>query len=395
MIVKKKVERVAAGCLAIPMLALIMQGASVSAPYMQPSPYIHTEPMQHAAVIKTQAAADQLLSQGAIRGIDVSKYQGTIDWSKVAGSNVEFAFIRASYGATEDPYFVFNAQQAHKNNIYVGAYHYATFQNRAEMQAEAQYFLNLVKKVNITYPLVLDLESPRHTTIPSSTLTSLVTEFMDILQAEGYSVMLYSYSNFIHSHLNIDQLKDYDLWIANYQERPNGAKHQIWQHTASGSINGINGPVDMNVAYTHMVANGGKRRGNINQTQTGSIAETLNNRYNTDLALDDLDQSVMNHAIATSLQREISKQWKIELRTTGSIGTDELDLLSEINWNANTQGNIVYLLQAKLFYAGYYTGSPTSQFDQETTNAVTAFQQANSLPKSGKFDYQTLKKLLA
>lgn len=394
MIVARKVQRVMAGCLIASAMALTISGQAVTAPNIRPSsPSMEPDIVQNAAVIKTKAAADQLLNQGAVRGIDVSKYQGNIDWAQVATSNVQFAFIRASYGMTEDPYFVTNAQQAHKNGIAVGAYHYSTFQNRSDMQAQAKHFLSLLKKVDITYPVVLDLESPLQTSIPASTLTSLATEFMDILRAEGYSVMLYSYNNFIRDHLNVGQLAGYDLWIANYLERPTVTEHQIWQHTASGSVSGIRGTVDINIAYTGMAS--GAHKTQINKTQSVLIRETINQRYGADLPLDELDMQMVNHTIATSLQQELAKQWKEDLHTTGTMGTEELDMLSSVNWNSNTHGNITYLLQAKLFYEGYYTGGMTAYFDQDTVEAVAAFQRAKGIQVTSVFDYNTLKKLFA
>ena len=206
--IKNRQLRVTGMLLAIALL-LALAGAPVATANVQTGPKLPVGDdyiLNAAVTIKTQAAADRALQEGAIRGIDVSKYQGNINWTKVANSNVNFAFIRASYGTTNDPNFVTNAQNAHDNGIKVGAYHFATFQNSEQVKTEAQHFINRLKKVEITYPVVLDLEGASHKKIKRSTLTKLAVEFMDLVREAGYTVMLYSYNNFIRAHLDIDAL---------------------------------------------------------------------------------------------------------------------------------------------------------------------------------------------
>lgn len=394
-------------------LALTNAGMSnITTPPPAPTP--QADATLFNATIKTQDAADRLVAQGASRGIDVSKYQGSINWRQVANDDVDFVFVRASYGMTKDPYFLTNARQAHEHGLRVGAYHYATFETRAEMLEEAEYFLSRVRQVDITYPLVLDFESSKYQSMGRSSATKLAAEFMDIIKNEGYSIMLYSYNNFIRDYLSLDALQGYDLWIANYLEQPSVANHKVWQHTASGRVNGIAGNVDINIAYDGNLrsatkaastsssssssrnsssSSSGKAASStvkVSKTVSNSIKATLNSRYNVGLPTEGLNMTQMNTAIAKGIQAEIARQWEINLDVTGKLSTHEMSLLDEVSWSSSTRGHITYLIQAKLFYYGYYQGALTSQYDSNTMDAISAFQANNSLVADGYLDYDTL-----
>ncbi|MDR2932366.1 MAG: hypothetical protein LBV27_04595, partial [Oscillospiraceae bacterium] len=119
------------------------------------TPALHAQAAE--VTIKTQKAADGI--KNGIRGIDVSKYQGTINWKKVATDDVKFAMCRATYGTDIDPTFVTNAKGANDNGLYVGAYHYARIKDSASVKKEAAAFIKQLKKVTLTYPVVLDIEN--------------------------------------------------------------------------------------------------------------------------------------------------------------------------------------------------------------------------------------------
>lgn len=355
-------------------------------------PYI----MNAGVTIKTQKAADSI--KDGIRGIDVSKYQGDINWKKVARDNVKFAIIRASYGTTNDPKFVTNAKEAHANGLGVGAYHYATFTDTASMRKEAAHFISRLKKVNITYPVVLDLESATHKKMKKSTLTNLAIQFMEIVKAEGYDVMLYSYQNFIKDHLDVAKLSGYDLWVANYLEQPTSFNHKMWQHTSYGVVSGISGRVDINIAYSGIAANtqsqSGAKKIQVDKQISNQIKATLNERYNVGLPAEGLKMAEMNAAITKGLQREINAQWGVNLSVDGSMTREAVNYLAEVKFGSGTKGNITYLLQAKLFYKGMYTGPLTGQFDDQTVAAIKAFQKDNGLDATGKLTSVTLHQLL-
>lgn len=372
-----------------------------------------------AAKIKTLKAANSI--KGGIRGIDVSKWNGTIDWKKVAGDDVYFAFIRATYGTDNDAKFVTNAKDAHKNGIKVGAYHFATFKNSAGVKKEAKAFIKQLKKVNITYPVVLDLEGQSHKKIKKATLTKLATEFMDLVKAEGYTVMLYSYDNFITAHLDKSKLKNYNLWVANFIQEPKNHSQKIWQYASTGTIKGIKGNVDLNISYKDLSTKGKiklkTKKSTAEETAPKTTKEKETEKYNDIVEIIDEDiaasirkyltsnygasfpdgnagYSLVASEINRAIQIEVNKQWELDLPEGGEMSNTLCEIISQVNFTSSTKGNITYMLQAKLYYLGYYNHPISARFDSNTVAAVKAFQSDLGLNANGKLAGDTLYALL-
>jgi lysozyme len=183
-----------------------------------------------------------------IKGIDVSHHQGHIDWKKVATDGIKFAFIKASEGFSfVDSKFKTNVEGANAVGIKTGAYHYAKFSTVAEAIVEARHFLSTVSSVNLSYPLVLDLEEDKKKA-GKKVLTDAAIAFLDVLKHAKRNVILYSGKSFLETNLDESRLKDIPLWVARYNSTL-GRSADIWQHTSKGIVPGINGHVDMNWAY--------------------------------------------------------------------------------------------------------------------------------------------------
>ena len=196
-------------------------------------------------------------------GIDVSKHQGEIDWSKVKTSGVKFAMIRCGYrgytegGINEDIQFINNVRGAYNNGIKIGLYFYSSAINEIEAKEEADFVLNLINKYGIknyiTYPVVIDVEDfegTRNYHLSVQERTNVVKTFCNTIKNAGFKPMLYSYTYFLEERLDMNQLSQYDTWIADYYgntwyRRP----YTIWQYTDKGKINGIQGNVDLNYGY--------------------------------------------------------------------------------------------------------------------------------------------------
>lgn len=188
-----------------------------------------------------------------IKGIDVSHHQGNIDWKKVAADGVKFAFIKATEGTSfVDPKFYTNVNGANAVGIKTGAYHFARFGSVEEAKKEAQHFLGVIKNVNLSYPAVLDLEVDQKK-VGKKKLTDAAIAFLEELENAGYFAMLYSGKSFLENNLEEERLKPYALWVARYSSTL-GRSADIWQYTSSGRVNGINGNVDMNIAYRDFAA---------------------------------------------------------------------------------------------------------------------------------------------
>jgi lysozyme len=183
-----------------------------------------------------------------IKGIDVSHWQGDIDWKKVADDGVEFAFIKATEGTSFiDDKFLANVNGANAVGIKTGAYHFARFGCVEEAKEEARHFLDVVSKVTLTYPLALDLEVDQKK-VGKTKLTDAALAFLEEVEKAGYTIMLYSGKIFLENCLEECRLKKYPFWIARYNDDL-CRDADIWQYTSEGKVNGIQGNVDMNWAY--------------------------------------------------------------------------------------------------------------------------------------------------
>jgi len=340
-----------------------------------------------AVTIKTQQAANNV--PGGIRGIDVSHYQGNIDWSKVAQDNVNFAMIRASFGQETDKNFYKNVQGATNAGLKVGAYHYAKFSDRSSMLKEAQYFLNVLDSVQaqITYPIVLDLEGNVHKSMGRNTLTPLAVEFMNKLTDKGYTVMIYSNDNFFRDYLSVSSLGDYEFWVANYMAEPNRGQ-AMWQHTSYGSVSGISGRVDINIAYKDLSV---KKGVVVSTAISNTIKATLNERHGAGLPLEGLDMAVMKETVVTILQNELVRQLDANLAITGEMNAQTLDYLEQVPFTyMETQGNITYLCQVMLFYKGFYKENLNGTYDAYMLEALKGFQAALEISATGELNRDTL-----
>ena len=187
-------------------------------------------------------------------GIDVSRYQGNINWGRVAAAGKRFAMIRVgssnSGGLYVDPYFLQNVNGAKAAGLRVGAYYYTYARTRAAVANELTTFLNAMEGLQLEYPVFVDVEDFSLTSLGCAELTSLVQYAMDILYQRKWYAGWYSYTNYINSYLNAAALSQYPLWVADYRSTLgyNGS-YAMWQYSGSGSVNGISGACDLNRSY--------------------------------------------------------------------------------------------------------------------------------------------------
>lgn len=207
----------------------------------------------------------------ATLGIDVSKYQGTIDWASVKKAGVEFAMIRVGYRAKvtgvlyEDPAARYNLQEATKNGIKVGAYFFSSAVNEEEAREEAAWVASFIAKYKITYPVAYNCEDfqaadSRQHNLTKDERTALACAFLDSIASYGYTPMFYASRNEMEgsAQWNMTTLSSkYKVWVSQYPDKPfpetpsssySGA-HAMWQYTSQGTVYGIKGKVDVNVAY--------------------------------------------------------------------------------------------------------------------------------------------------
>lgn len=194
-------------------------------------------------------------------GIDVSRYQGKIDWEKVADDDIEYAFIRLGIrGYTEgalqeDETFQANIKGARNNDIDVGVYFFTQAISVEEAQEEAEFVLDIIEPYKVTYPVVIDVEAVNNAKARSRDLTKeertqCCIAFCETIKDAGYTPMIYGNLKTFMLMLDLEQLEDYDKWLAYYDEEfyfP--YDFEVWQYTDSGKVGGINTDVDLNISF--------------------------------------------------------------------------------------------------------------------------------------------------
>ena len=204
-------------------------------------------------------------------GIDVARYQGTIDWNRIATSSVDFAMIRLGYRSSDEGKIVedvnarYNLQEAQKNNIMLGAYFFSTAVNEKEAVEEANWAADILDQYSITYPVAYDCEGYKEATsrqygLTKTERTKIALAFLKQIEKRGYEGMFYSSKNEMEdgAQWEMEQIeKKYKVWVAQYPNLPYpttekstySGKHDMWQYTTNGVVPGITQNVDLNVAY--------------------------------------------------------------------------------------------------------------------------------------------------
>lgn len=193
-------------------------------------------------------------------GIDVSKWNQDIDWSRVKNAGVEFAIIRAGYrGSTTgslvvDPYFEQNIKGATEADVLTGVYFFTQAVNEVEAVEEASMVIELLKKYEIQYPVFIDTEGAggngRADSLDVATRTAVCEAFCSTIANEGYNAGVYASRNWYNTRLEAERLEKYYIWLAEYRSEPlYEGSYQMWQYTSKGSIDGIEGNVDVNISY--------------------------------------------------------------------------------------------------------------------------------------------------
>lgn len=195
-------------------------------------------------------------------GIDVSSYQGTIDWKKVKNAGIEFAILRLGfrgYGDAGkivlDKSFEENYINARKEGIDIGVYFFSQAINNDEINEEVEFIVENLKGKEITYPVFFDLEKIKNDTARTDNLTleeitDMTLNFCRIIKEKGYEPGIYGNAKTFTMKMKLELFNDYQKWYADYQEKPlYPYDFSIWQYTEKGRIDGISGNVDIDIEF--------------------------------------------------------------------------------------------------------------------------------------------------
>jgi len=194
-------------------------------------------------------------------GVDVSEHQAEIDWERVAADGIDFALIRLGYrGYTEgrlnlDQKFVQNMAGALSAGLETGVYFFSQSVNPEEAREEARFVVSQLRGYELDYPVVFDWETvgsadARTNNISPEVLTDCAVAFCREIEDAGYMPMIYMNSDVAYQGYDLTRLTDYDWWYAGYSNTPQFYYNfQIWQYTSGGSVDGIEGRVDLNICF--------------------------------------------------------------------------------------------------------------------------------------------------
>lgn len=205
--------------------------------------------------------SDGALQQGSGKnGIDVSSHQGNIDWASVKAAGINFAIIRVGYRGSqtgalvEDSCFKKNIQGATANGINVGVYFFTQATTEAEAVEEASMALTLCSGYNLSYPIFVDTENgsgaARANGLDKGTRTACVAAFCKTIANGGRKAGVYASKSWYNNKIDASAFSNYFIWVAQYNTTCNyKGKYNMWQYSSKGSVPGIKGNVDVNIAY--------------------------------------------------------------------------------------------------------------------------------------------------
>lgn len=193
----------------------------------------------------------EVIDGAAAKGIDVSQWNGNIDWAKVKNTDVDYAMIRCGYGMNQtdqdDTMWKKNADACTANGIPFGTYLYSYADTVARAKSEAEHVLRLVKGYNLSYPIFYDLEETAvRNSVSKAQIAQIAKTFCDTIRAAGYKVGVYANLDWFNNYLTDPVFNNYDRWVAQWNHSCTYAgDYVMWQCTDAGSVNGISGPVDL------------------------------------------------------------------------------------------------------------------------------------------------------
>ena len=341
-------------------------------------------------------------------GVDISSWQTNVNYDQVV-KYVSFAIPRVGYGVQynlkqKDSQFE-NNYYGLKNKIPLGAYYYQYANEIGEGVKEAENCLKYLDGKELELPVFYDVEDGSVSGLSKSTLTAIVREFVDKIKEAGYKPGIYGSKSWLENKLDMSQFKDCIIWAASYgtnngkpqdKYKYNG-EHHIWQYTSRGSVEGINGYVDMNIMYDELpeVTNEQAPQ-EVVPVYTGdevirNIQKALNERYGYNLDVDGFYGPKTKSALVKALQHELNVQYGKGLAEDGIFGPATKNACVTVRQNA--KGNITYLIQAMLYCKGYDTNGVDSIFGKGTTSAVRKFQTNQGIGIDGIVGKDTFEKL--
>ena len=323
-----------------------------------------------------------------IKGIDVSKHNGSINWSKVKDAGIKFVIIRAGYGSsTVDEKFEEYIKGAIKQDLGIGIYWFSYAISEEKAKKEAIKCMEVIKpyKEHINYPVFYDFEydSVRYAkkqgvSINKTKATAFAYAFLKEINEGGYIPGLYTNIDFSNNYFFKNIQREYDLWIAQYSSRSTySGPHVMWQYSESGRVPGISGNVDMNYCYKKYP----KKNSNDNSDNNDPSDKETNR----------------SEILTKELQKALNDSYKSNLAVDGSYGPKTKAVVKEHPLSIKKQNDKLEhtkWLQKALKEAGYDL-AVDGYFGKDTKKEVENYQKDKKLQVDGIAGIETHTSLIS
>lgn len=309
------------------------------------------------------------------KGIDVSEFQGKIDWEKVKNDGIEFAILRCGYGMDfsnqDDVEYERNANECERLGIPYGVYLMSYANTVEKARSEAKHVLRLIEGRKISLGVWHDIEDNGTSgAINKETLTNIINTFCNTIKNAGYKVGVYANLNWLENKIEKTIKDNYDIWVAQYYSKCEyEGKYIMWQHTSSGKVNGISTNVDMNILYEDL--------------------PVINNNDNN-------NSKTNNSEIVKSLQRALNQDYNCGLEIDGIIGPLTTKAVNNNMVRNFTVGEFARWVQERLIAKGYSLNEfgVDGRYGNESEKKVKEFQANCGIDVDGIVGINTVNRLI-
>lgn len=309
------------------------------------------------------------------KGIDVSEFQGKIDWEKVKNDGIEFAILRCGYGMDfsnqDDVEYERNANECERLGIPYGVYLMSYANTVEKARSEAEHVLRLIEGRKISLGVWYDIEDNGTSgAINKETLTNIINTFCNTIKNAGYKVGVYASLNWLENKIEKTIKDNYDIWVAQYYSKCEyEGKYIMWQHTSSGKVNGISTNVDMNILYEDL--------------------PVINNNDNN-------NSKTNNSEIVKSLQKALNKDYNCGLDVDGIIGSLTTKAVNNNMVRNFTVGEFAKWVQERLIAKGYSLNEfgVDGRYGDESEKKVREFQANCDIDVDGIVGINTVNRLI-
>ena len=309
------------------------------------------------------------------KGIDVSEFQGKIDWEKVKNDGIEFAILRCGYGMDfsnqDDVEYERNANECERLGIPYGVYLMSYANTVEKARSEAKHVLRLIEGRKISLGVWYDIEDNGTSgAINKETLTNIINTFCNTIKNAGHRVGVYASLNWLENKIEKTIKDNYDIWVAQYYSKCEyEGKYIMWQHTSSGKVNGISTNVDMNILYEDL--------------------PVINNNDNN-------NSKTNNSEIVKSLQRALNKDYNCGLDVDGIIGPLTTKAVNNNMVRNFTVGEFAKWVQERLIAKGYSLNEfgVDGRYGNESEKKVKEFQANCGIDVDGIVGINTVNRLI-